>query len=704
MAVKKERSESELRMLADSIPQLAWMAEPDGNIFWYNRRWFEYTGTTMEQMQGWGWQAVHDPEMLPLVTERWKQSLQTGEAFEMEFPLRGADGELRWFLTRVNPMRDEQGRVTRWFGTNTDVDEVKRIREALREETATLEQLNQIGSSIAFILDLDELVQKVTDAATQLSGAAFGAFFYTRKDESGGEFLLYALSGAPREAFGGFPNPRSTAIFGPTFQGEGPVRYADVTQAPEYGKNPPYHGMPPGHLPVRSYLAVPVTSRSGEAIGGIFLGHSAPGVFTERHERLLVGLSNQAAVAMDNARLYADVKQAALHRERILETERAARAEAERVSLLKDEFLATLSHELRTPLNAILGWSQLIRSSRIDEADLQKGLDVIERNARVQAQLIEDLLDMSSILSGKLRLEAQATDLASVVRSAVEAVRPSADAKGVRLESILDSGAGSVLGDANRLQQVFWNLLSNAIKFTPRSGRVQIVLRRVNSSVEVSVADNGVGIAPEFLPLVFERFRQADSSTTRAYGGLGLGLSIVKHLVEMHGGLVKAESGGLGQGSTFTVHLPVSLLSAPCEDSQPVPADLSIDLSGVKILVVDDEADARDLVQRLLEERGATVFAAGDAAEALEIVQREQPDVLLSDIGMPHVDGYELLRQIRTLGPQHRRLKAIALTAFVRAEDRMKSLRAGFLVHASKPILPAELLATVASVTGRLPD
>ncbi len=386
---------------------------------------------------------------------------------------------------------------------------------------------------------------------------------------------------------------------------------------------------------------------------------------------------------------------------------RAAQAQGEQASRMKDEFLATLSHELRTPLNAILGWSQLIRQ-RPDAQMIEEGLSIIERNTRVQVQLIEDLLDMSRIISGKLRLDFEIIDIATFIDAAIETVGPAAKAKGVELRRVV-IGKNFVAGDANRLQQVIWNLLSNAIKFTPAGGHVEVRAGRHDSRISISVADSGQGIKSEFLPHAFERFRQADGSTTRPQGGLGLGLAIVKNLVELHGGTVEASSAGENQGSTFTIMLPAARLDHPSDhrlrppDTIAKAPDLGREsLSGLKVLVVDDEPDARDLLRRLLERRHATVITAGSAIDGLQLLQQEKPDVLVSDIGMPMVDGYEFITQVRSLGAEHGGdLPAIALTAFARADDRARALRAGYTVHLSKPVEPANLIAIVASVTGR---
>jgi signal transduction histidine kinase/CheY-like chemotaxis protein len=400
-----------------------------------------------------------------------------------------------------------------------------------------------------------------------------------------------------------------------------------------------------------------------------------------------------------------ELKRAAHDREELLAAERAARSEAERVNLIKDEFLATLSHELRTPLSAILGWSQLLASGDLPEADVAQGLEAINRNARAQTQLIEDLLDMSRIISGKLRLDVQWTDLANVLDQAVESVRPTADAKQIRLRKIIDPQAGPVSGDPTRLQQVFWNLLTNAIKFTPKDGRVDVLLERVNSHLEVTIHDSGIGIKPEILPHVFERFRQADSSTTRSYGGLGLGLSIVKSLIELHGGTVRAQSPGENQGSTFIVALPLAPIRVGEKREHPAslkPGALEFErvrLPGVKVLVVDDEPDARELLKRVLSQCEAEVTTAQNGREGLELIRAAKPDVIVSDIGMPGMDGYEFIREVRRLMPADAaRIPAIALTAFARSEDRTKAMLAGYQVHVAKPIEPQELVVTVGSL------
>ncbi|MDB6140279.1 MAG: multi-sensor hybrid histidine kinase [Verrucomicrobiaceae bacterium] len=525
---KLERSEAHFRQLANSIPQLAWMARPDGGLFWYNERWYDYTGTTPEEMTGWGWQSVHDPEVLPEVLSNWTSCIERGQPFDMTFPLKGADGIFRPFLTRSMPFRDETGAVALWFGTNTDISEQRR------------------------------LVQE---------------------------------------------------------------------------------------------------------------------------------------------------------REELLASERAARSTAEHANRMKDEFLATLSHELRSPLNAIFGWTQILRESDGDPATLAEGIEVIDRNVRVQTQLIEDLLDMSRIISGKLRLDVQQVNPGPCIAAAIETVNHAAEIKGIRVARIIDPLAGPVSGDPGRIQQIVWNLLSNAIKFTPRGGRVQVRLERVNSHLEISVEDNGQGIEPEFLPHVFDRFRQADAAITRKHGGLGLGLAIVKQLVELHGGTIRVKSAGEGQGTTFTVHLPLKVVRIHTDDGERLHPKTPVSvpgfrkntsLAGLRVLAVDDEKDSRDLLKRVLEDCGAQVIPASSAQEALALLTAEHPDVLVSDIGMPEMDGYDFIRRVRALAPgDGGKTPAVALTAFARSEDRTRALVAGFLTHISKPVEPTELVATIAAVAGR---
>ncbi|HET9958890.1 MAG TPA: ATP-binding protein, partial [Polyangiaceae bacterium] len=587
--------------------------------------------------------------------------------------------------------------------------------------------------------------------------------------------------------------------------------------------------MPKGHLPVRSYLAVPVKSRSGEVLGGLFFGHHERGVFRKEDELTLDAVSAHAAIALDNAKLYQAARQAEAQaqaeREKLRQlflqspaliiilkgpdhlfefvnasaykllggvevigkplSEAIPEFPAERRKLLdrvfltgeryaeeamsstrdwqrngrpherffnmvyepyrgtdgrveglmafgfevtdqvlanrkiervvqelevanraKDEFLAVVSHELRTPLNAILGWTRMLRSSSFSEEKRSRALETIERNANAQAQLIEDLLDVSRIISGKLRLDVASVDVASVLDEAIDVVRPAAYAKGIRLKQTLDPNAGPILGDPNRLKQVIWNLLTNAVKFTPKGGSVHIALRKRDSSIEIVVSDSGQGIEPEFLEHVFERFRQADATTTRKHGGLGLGLAIVRSLVELHGGTVRVTSEGLGKGSSFIVCLPISPLRGAEIESPPAvrlvmksSLQPSTELANVHVLVVDDEDDARDLVAEMLISAGAEVSTAASAREALGFVRERRPDLVVSDIGMPGEDGYSFIKQLRELpASQGGRTPAIALTAYARVEDRTKALLAGFNMHVTKPVEPRELIALLSSL------
>ncbi|HEY9825549.1 MAG TPA: PAS domain S-box protein [Stenomitos sp.] len=501
-------SEERFRTLADNMSQFAWMARANGEVFWYNQRWFNYTGTTLEEMQGWGWQKVHHPDHVERVVQHIRHCFEAGQLWEDTFPLRGQDGQYRWFLSRAVPIRNQQNKIVCWFGTNTDI--------------------------------------------------------------------------------------------------------------------------------------------------------------TER-------------------------KQSEMERERLLAQEQAARAEAERANRIKDEFLAILSHELRSPLNPILGWTKLLQTRKFDATKTAAALATIERNVNLQTQLIDDLLDVAKILRGKLSMRTAPVDLAFVIEAAIESVSAAAVAKEIRIYSVLPQ-IGQVSGDAARLQQIMWNLLSNAIKFTPAKGQVEIRLAGKGKQAQITVTDTGKGITPDFLPHIFESFRQEDASTTRKYGGLGLGLAIVRHLVEAHGGTICADSLGEGQGATFTVQLP--LLDSAVE--QPLSEVISLDdldLNRMRVLAVDDDPDARELLTTLLIQYGAEVLMVTSAAEVLIHLDSFQPDLLISDVGMPEVDGYELIQLIRALPPEKGGLvPAIALTAYAREGDYQKAIDSGYQQHITKPLDPLVLV------------
>lgn len=399
-------------------------------------------------------------------------------------------------------------------------------------------------------------------------------------------------------------------------------------------------------------------------------------------------------------------------REQLLASAQVAQQEAEQANRLKDEFLATASHELRTPLTAVVGWSRLLRTGKLDAENSARALEAIERNASLQTKLIDDLLDVSRIITGKLNLDRRSIEMAHVVSDAVNTVRPAADAKNITIETSFDAGAGPVLGDANRLQQVVWNLLSNAVKFTPKNGRIGVALLRVDSQIEISVSDSGEGINPEFLPYVFDRFRQADGKTTRSHSGLGLGLAIVRQLVELHGGTVSAHSDGPGRGAIFTLRLPAlsiylvpgSEIDASARSRMRLTEELSFEcsprLDGVRVLVVDDDLETREMLHAVLSHCNADVITAASAAEALQAIKLRKPDVLVSDLGMPEQDGYELIRQVREMESADKRstTPALALTAYAKAEDRVRALAGGYQVHLSKPVEPAEFVLVVANL------
>ena len=474
-----------------------------------------------------------------------------------------------------------------------------------------------------------------------------------------------------------------------------------------------------------SFLGAPIVS-AGDVLGWVYLlNKNNAEDFSEADERLAATLSTQVAISYENAKLYHDAqrhaealqqemaerKQAEEERAKLLVLEKAAREEAEQANRTKDEFLATLSHELRTPLSAILGWTHLVRTGKLDEPQMTRAFETIERNARAQSQLIDDLLDVSRIITGKLQIDFRPIDLCKIIEASLDAVRPTIEAKSLNFEMPETSKACIVMGDANRLQQIFWNLFNNAVKFTPQDGKIKVELKQEGSNLEISVTDSGVGISKDFLPYIFDRFRQADGSTTRVHGGLGLGLSIVRHLVQLHRGSVAVESNGKDRGATFKINLPIAPAGTVGNNHEAQSLDanevfLNSDsaglLDGLKILVVDDEADSRELVTAILTRSGSEVRCSDSAAEAILAVKEWHPDVLISDIGMPHEDGYGLVKKVRKLRSKWaKEITAVALTAYATEEDRTKALSAGFQTHVTKPISPQELVNSIASAVGR---
>ncbi|MGV3707295.1 MAG: ATP-binding protein [Gemmatimonas sp.] len=645
----------------------AYMLNRDGRFIYANKPLLEIWGLREEEALGRTFFELPYPkDMARFLNEQVQNVFKTGERILDETPYTGANGQVGYYEYVFSPIFGSTGKIEAVMGTSRETTKRRNAemeRERLRHDVEASEQKRRLA------LDSAELGSWHIDLGTlEMTGDArfceiLGLDAYTMTYED----TLAVVHEADRD---------------------------NVRRALDASMDRSHHV--PYAIEYRVCLA-----------DGRTRWVSARGNSNIAHDEYGESVSLDGTVADITDRKIAEDE-----REQLLNAERNARSEAERAGRMKDEFLATLSHEIRTPLNAIIGWSHIMKHST-DPADIQRGLEVIERNARIQSQIIEDLLDMSSIISGKIRIDLQPIDLARYVTDAVSAALPTAEAKRIVLESAIDAvDDGDVRGDAARIQQILWNLINNAIKFTRPGGRVDVTLARVNSHVEIRVRDTGEGIAPEFLPYVFDRFRQADASTTRRHGGLGLGLAIVRQLAELHGGSVRAESDGLGLGTTFIVSLPVSanLLEAARVPDRPAPItpdaarfnDACDDLIGVRVIILDDEPDARQLLKRLLQDCGAVVTAAESTDEVVRRVQTETFDVLVSDIGMPGEDGYSLIRRVRRLGAQqHGDIPAIALTAYARAGDRRKALAAGFQMHISKPVEPNEIIALVARAAGR---
>ncbi len=605
---------------------------------------------------------VHPEDRLAL-DQAVQQAIEQRTDYVVEFRFLHASGEWRWMDGRGRAIYDAAGCPVRLYGVGLDITERKQA------ELAHVRLASIVESSDDAIISktLEGLITTWNDAAARLFG-----------------YQAAEMIGQPLTKI--IPIPllyEEVEILGKLRRNERIEHYETVRLRKD--------GTP---LNV-SITVSPLRDSRGKVVGASKIARD----ITERKR------TEQALLDREH-----QLQAIAAEREQLLESERVARSEAERLSRVKDEFLATLSHELRTPLNAIQGWAALMRHRELSAEDRARGLETIERNVRAQVQIVNDLLDMSRIISGKIHLDIGPIDLNAVIEDAIEVIRPSADAKRIQVSTMLDSSIGTTRGDPNRLQQVLWNLLTNAVKFTPPEGSIQIALLRADSQVEIHVQDSGMGISAEFLPHVFDRFRQEDPSTTRRHGGLGIGLSIVKNLVELHGGSVRVKSEGEHRGTTFIVSLPVMSVSqreVTGAFSQPYgPTDTQTfegfevpRLDDISVLIVDDEPDARLLVARILEDCGASTVSVANADEAMRALANTRFDIMLSDIGMPEMNGYDLIRQVRALeNPHLRRIPAIALTAYARPEDRQRSLIAGYQMHISKPIAARELVAGMASL------
>ncbi|HEU4329396.1 MAG TPA: ATP-binding protein [Roseiflexaceae bacterium] len=642
-------SEERFRNMADNAPVMVWITEPDGTCSYLSKSWYAFTGQTSETGLGFGWvDAVH-PGDREATKQVFVRATERQALFRIEYRLRRMDGTYRWMIDSAAPRLGSRGEFLGFIGSVIDITERKEAEEALRLSEDRL-----------------RLALKSADIGTWDLDPQTGALTW---------------------------DVRCTQLFG--LPPDMPVSY-DTFLA---GLHPDDRGRTDAALRRTFDPAGDGRFETEYRVIGL-----ADGVerWIAANGQTFFDAAGRAVRCIGTVLDITERKRAEAERERQFAHERVLRAQAEEASRVKDEFLATVSHELRTPLTAFLGYAQLLRARKRDEAYIERTVTKMVQSAQTQAQIIEDLLDVSRIVSGKLRIELEPIDLTAVIRAALDTVRPTVEAKGLHLHTDLRPEASQIVGDPNRLQQVIWNLLSNAAKFTPPDGVIEVRLTRRGRDALLVVGDTGQGISPAFLPFVFERFRQADGTSHRVHGGLGLGLSIVRHLVEAHGGSVEAASDGAGQGATFTVQLPLAATDEPAElaaaahrDGAPCPPELD----GLRVLIVDDQPDILEMLHEVLSSCGALVQMCSGAREALETMRVWRPAVLVSDIAMPHEDGYWLIRNLRALPPeQGGATPAVALTAYVRVEERMRVLAAGFQLYVPKPVDPAEIQAVVAGL------
>ncbi len=673
----RRTSEYRYTMLAESMPQIVWTTDRDGELRYGNRRWFERAG--LADSEPLSWQSLVHPHELPDFLRGLAEAIETERAWEAEFRLGNvAERSFRWHLVRMLPERDAAGKITAWVGTSTDIDARKRAEQ-------TLQMLATLTKRLGEVTDRNHGLDHVLSATLPVLGDS--ALLYLRIDEN---VSKRASSSVATDL--NLDDPRFD--LGPStvcFDGE-PEVLANVSEiSARAGARAGEHAFFLDELGVSSYICWPLFIR--ERVFGclVFLTRDPERHYSEADVDVARDVAGRMATALDNVGLY-----------ELAQSERAKLQEANRA---KDMFLATVSHELRTPLNAIVGWGQMLRTGGLTKETEQRAIDTIERNGRALAQLVADLLDVSRVVSGNLHVDEGQIDLRSIVEAALDAARPVAVDNGIELSAELPDKPVSAVGDATRLQQVVGNIVGNAMKFTPRGGHVAVAMRVMERVVELEVTDDGPGIAPEFLPNVFDRFKQADIGVHRAQRGLGLGLAIVKHLVELHGGTVTAHSEGLGTGARFSVTLPlgaaaerISLVPPPKPEEHAPQGVEPPALAGIYALLVEDDPDGCDLMQMMLRRFGAEVTAVSTAAAALESVRERRPDVLVSDIGLPDGDGFALLKRVRE---SNQDLPAVAVTAYASRQDVARALAAGFQAHVAKPVEPAQLSAAVAHASGR---
>jgi PAS domain S-box-containing protein len=670
LAIVSER-EAQFRALADSIPQLAWTAQPDGAIIWFNRRWYEYTGSSPAQMQGWGWQAMVDPAEFPRILEKYRSHLESGEQWEDTFPLRRHDGEMRWHLSRALPLRDASNQIVRWFGTNTDITEERLRAESRQRHSEQLRAVAQIASQINSALDVKTVLGLVTEGARTIIRAHQAVCCMTSDLNGGTAEQVFSLSEKYADWRSRGVIPDWMGLYSLVCEPNQSIRLSQQ----ELETHPACRDIRfDGNQfpPMRGWLAAPLVGRDGRNLGLIQLSDSVGQEFTQDDEAILVQLAQLASIAIENARLYQELR------------------EGDR---LKDEFLATLAHELRNPLAPIRNALQILRIGGDSPEIFAQVREMMERQLAHMVRLVDDLLDISRITRGKIVLHPEHLDVTTVLQNAIETSRPVIEASQHELIVEVPPEPLWISGDATRLAQVISNLLNNAAKYTHERGRIWLSAARESGQAVIRVRDTGMGIPAAMLPRVFDMFTQVDRHLQRAQGGLGIGLTLVRRMVEMHGGTVEAQSEGQDQGSEFIVRLPLaedSELSVTDQSEGPIEKALPVVAAIRRILVVDDNADSAQTLSMLLQVMGNDVQLAYDGPSALIVAEQFHPAMALLDIGLPGMNGYELARKIREI-PDLKEILLVAQTGWGQDEDRRRSAEAGFDAHLVKPVDPASL-------------